>query len=101
MIKSMFNDEINNKLKSDIDGYLNDHGSEFMSDFYSEICDTNVETEENKVIIYDSRSCNICEIEYYHINEMKNQIYSLVIHYLIKKYNDNILKHLKEIGKIN
>lgn len=101
MIKSIFNDEITNKLKSDIDGYLDYAGSEFMSDFYLQICDTNIETEKDKVTVYDSRDCNICEIEYKDIDKLKNEVYSFVLKYLLQKYNENIIEHLKLIGKIN
>ena len=100
MIKSMFNDEITNKLINDIDGYLDYAGSEFMSDFYLQICDTDVETEENKVTVFDSRSCNICEIEYEDIDKLKDEVYSFVLKYLLEKYNENIIEHLKLIGKI-
>ena len=100
MIKSMFIDKITNKLTSDIDGYLDYAGSEFMSDFYSEICDTDVETEKDKVIVFDSRSCNICEIEYKGIDKLKDEVYSFVLKYLLDKYNENIIEHLELIGKL-
>ena len=100
MIKSMFNDEITNKLINDIDGYLDYAGSEFMSDFYLQICDTNIETEKDKVTIYDSRSCDICEIEYEDIDKLKDEVYSFVLKYLLEKYNENIIEHLKLIGKL-
>ena len=76
MIKSMFNDEITKTLTDEIDGYLDYVGSEFMSDFYSQISDTFVETEKDKVTVYDSRDCNICEIKYKDIDKLKDYIYS-------------------------
>ena len=75
-MKSMFNDEITKTLTDEIDGYLDYVGSEFMSDFYSQISDTFVETEKDKVTVYDSRDCNICEIKYKDIDKLKDYIYS-------------------------
>ena len=100
MTKNMFNDEITDKLKSDIDSYLDYAGSEFMGDFYSEICDTDVEIEENKVTIIDSIGWDMCEIKYPNIDKLKDEIYSFVLHYLLDKYNENIIEHLKLIGKL-
>lgn len=100
MIKSIFNNEITKKLTDEIDGYLDYAGSEFMSDFYLQICDTDVETEENKVTVFDSRSCNICEVEYKDIDKLKDEVYSFVLKYLLDKYNENIIEHLKLIGKL-
>lgn len=100
-IDTYLNDGIAYKIINDIDGYLDYAGSEFMSDFYLQICDTNIETEENKVTIYDSRDCNICEIEYKDIDKLKDEVYSFVLKYLLEKYNENIIEHLKLIGKIN
>lgn len=99
-MKSIFNDEITKTLTDEIDGYLDYAGSEFMSDFYSQICDTNIETEENKVTVYDSRDCNICEIKYKDIDKLKDHVYSFVIHYLLEKYNENIIEQLRLNGKL-
>ena len=59
-----------------------------------------VETEENKVTVFDSRSCNICEVEYKDIDKLKDEVYSFVLKYLLDKYNENIIEHLKLIGKL-
>lgn len=99
-MKSIFNDEITKKLTDEIDGYLDYVDSEFMSDFYSQICDTFVETEKDKVTICDSRSCTICEIKYKDIDKLKDYIYSFVIHYLLNKYNENIIEQLRLNGKL-
>lgn len=99
-VSSPFNNEITEKIINDIDGYLDYAGSEFMSDFYLQICDTNIESEKDKVTIYDSRDCNICEVEYKDIDKLSNNIYSFVIHYLLEKYNENIIEQLKLNGKL-
>lgn len=96
----IFNNETIKKITDEIDKYLDYTGSEFMSNFYSEICDTYSEIEKDKVIVYDSRDDVICKVTSTGIDCAENEVYSFIIRYLLEKHNENIIEQLRLNGKL-